>query len=246
MGWEPDRSWMEEEELPCRADPEAWHPNISPDCHRKPTAKAQAVLDGIKARCQPCPVRLQCLEYGMGEPWGIWGGTDGYERYQIRRAMYAAAERWPKSRRLELGRRVHELRPPGDEAQQAPWGTTIRLTGLPQRLAMELRDEYMAWRKAQDEAREKSPIPPMKTDEPQWPAGPSARHAWVRMEGKIKAAWYVAHSPDRRNILVRVESGRLNTTTWMPADRVRLHYPQPVQIREMKAARNVHNHTTAA
>jgi WhiB family redox-sensing transcriptional regulator len=38
-----------------------------------------------KAICRQCPVRDQCLEYGLGEHFGIWGGTSGRERQRIRR-----------------------------------------------------------------------------------------------------------------------------------------------------------------
>ena len=27
-----------------------------------------------KRVCQACPVRAQCLEYGLDEKWGVWGG----------------------------------------------------------------------------------------------------------------------------------------------------------------------------
>lgn len=33
-----------------------------------------------KALCATCPVRRECLEAGMSEPAGIWGGTTGVER----------------------------------------------------------------------------------------------------------------------------------------------------------------------
>ena len=33
-----------------------------------------------KALCVRCPVRRQCLEYGLEEDYGIWGGTLASER----------------------------------------------------------------------------------------------------------------------------------------------------------------------
>jgi WhiB family redox-sensing transcriptional regulator len=37
-----------------------------------------------KAVCASCPVRLDCLEAGMSEPRGVWGGLTAYERRRRR------------------------------------------------------------------------------------------------------------------------------------------------------------------
>jgi WhiB family redox-sensing transcriptional regulator len=39
----------------------------------------------IKAVCDTCPVATQCLEYGLWERDGVWGGKSGKERRAIRR-----------------------------------------------------------------------------------------------------------------------------------------------------------------
>jgi Transcription factor WhiB len=39
-----------------------------------------------KALCATCPVREQCLEAGMGERWGVFGGLTAGERYELRRS----------------------------------------------------------------------------------------------------------------------------------------------------------------
>lgn len=36
--------------------------------------------DRAKQVCTICPVRLDCLEAGLGEPWGVWGGFTKPER----------------------------------------------------------------------------------------------------------------------------------------------------------------------
>jgi WhiB family redox-sensing transcriptional regulator len=41
--------------------------------------------------CQTCPVRAQCLEVGIGEEFGLWGGTTPYQRKRIRRQRRVAA-----------------------------------------------------------------------------------------------------------------------------------------------------------
>lgn len=35
--------------------------------------------------CAECPVRVQCLAYGMGEEHGIWGGLSALQRRRLRR-----------------------------------------------------------------------------------------------------------------------------------------------------------------
>lgn len=40
-----------------------------------------------KALCAACPVRTECLEYGLGEPTGIWGGRTARERRMIRNRL---------------------------------------------------------------------------------------------------------------------------------------------------------------
>lgn len=39
-----------------------------------------------KAICGRCPVREECLEYGLTENFGVWGGLSVRERRRLRRA----------------------------------------------------------------------------------------------------------------------------------------------------------------
>lgn len=45
-----------------------------------------------KAICRQCPVQPECLEYGLGEVWGIWGGTSEKDRKRIRRQRRQQAD----------------------------------------------------------------------------------------------------------------------------------------------------------
>lgn len=38
-----------------------------------------------KQVCGPCPVRVECLDYGLEEKLGIWGGLGEHERRDLRR-----------------------------------------------------------------------------------------------------------------------------------------------------------------
>jgi WhiB family transcriptional regulator, redox-sensing transcriptional regulator len=33
--------------------------------------------------CMKCPVRYECLEYGLDEPWGVWGGHSPSQRRKL-------------------------------------------------------------------------------------------------------------------------------------------------------------------
>jgi hypothetical protein len=46
---------------------------------------AEQMEDEAKLLCRSCPVRLDCLEAGLGEPWGVWGGLTARERRGERR-----------------------------------------------------------------------------------------------------------------------------------------------------------------
>lgn len=63
-------------------DPSAWFPAAIAG---RPSERETAAG---KARCYPCPARLQCLTWALRlpEPEGIWGGTTPDERTAMRRA----------------------------------------------------------------------------------------------------------------------------------------------------------------
>lgn len=64
----------------CRGfDPELWFPIAGPGT---PTYREQ--VGEAKAVCQQCPVREQCLEWALGERFGVSGGLDEYERRALR------------------------------------------------------------------------------------------------------------------------------------------------------------------
>jgi len=47
--------------------------------------------DDVRALCETCPVREQCLEFALadGTLTGLWGGTTDAERREIRRRRVA-------------------------------------------------------------------------------------------------------------------------------------------------------------
>jgi WhiB family redox-sensing transcriptional regulator len=45
-------------------------------------------LNQAKAVCQTCHVRLECLEYGLEEKYGVWGGMAESARRKLRARRY--------------------------------------------------------------------------------------------------------------------------------------------------------------
>lgn len=58
--------------------------------HRDSVDVIRPYEEGAKAVCRGCPVRTECLEFGLDEPTGIWGGRTLRERVYIRRRLRGA------------------------------------------------------------------------------------------------------------------------------------------------------------
>lgn len=60
----------------CRgSNPDTWYPH----------GNRETDIAAAKQTCHSCPVRRACLEAGLGEPFGIWGGLTERERRRERR-----------------------------------------------------------------------------------------------------------------------------------------------------------------
>lgn len=76
LGLDGDATWQADA-VCAQTDPDAFFPDSEQPSHQVRDAKAV---------CAGCPVRLECLEAGMGEPFGIWGGLTSPERRRLRRS----------------------------------------------------------------------------------------------------------------------------------------------------------------
>ncbi|HEY2193636.1 MAG TPA: WhiB family transcriptional regulator [Actinomycetospora sp.] len=75
------KTWREQ--AACRdLDPELFFPASDED-----TPKGRGDRDAAKAVCAGCPVRAQCLAFGLDEPVGVWGGLSESERRAVRRGV---------------------------------------------------------------------------------------------------------------------------------------------------------------
>jgi WhiB family redox-sensing transcriptional regulator len=58
------------------------------------------------ATCQTCPVRTECLEYGLEERYGVWGGLSENARRKLRTERFKAiGKRYYPHKPIEHGTR---------------------------------------------------------------------------------------------------------------------------------------------
>lgn len=84
IGWEMPRpgSWMESGAC-IGTDPELFDPKPGSD-GRMYGPVGRASVRQAKSVCRSCPVIAECLEFGLKQAGGIWGGTTEDERAVIR------------------------------------------------------------------------------------------------------------------------------------------------------------------
>lgn len=89
--WAPRHHVTEFEEIFDLCAPPAWHAQAK--CRGMPArlffpgpgeSGNGSLSDPAKQVCESCPVRLECLEAGMGENFGTWGGLSEKQRRRLR------------------------------------------------------------------------------------------------------------------------------------------------------------------
>jgi hypothetical protein len=67
------------------ADPETNRPEVQPldVFFPEPTTNGGNHLAPARRICLRCPVRFDCLEFGLTEEWGVWGGHSPSQRRKI-------------------------------------------------------------------------------------------------------------------------------------------------------------------
>lgn len=79
LQWTPRPDWHERAACRDHPEPDLWHS----DAAGRP---GKRLNDRAKAVCRGCPVQAECLDAGLHQRHGIWGGLDPHERRQLRRA----------------------------------------------------------------------------------------------------------------------------------------------------------------
>ena len=53
----------------------------------EPSSHGGNPLAVARKMCLQCPVRYECLEYGLDEQWGVWGGHSASQRRKLSSMM---------------------------------------------------------------------------------------------------------------------------------------------------------------
>ncbi len=59
------------------------------------TDDGKEITDELKAICQTCPFKVQCLSIGLDERKGIWGGKTPKERQKLKKLLQQNLEKKP-------------------------------------------------------------------------------------------------------------------------------------------------------
>ena len=107
------------DQLEALGDAEAWRANaacrgLSPQLMFTERAEGTAQA---KALCATCPVKAECLEAGMNEHFGIWGGLSEKQRKKLRNPVRAAVAAHGTISGWDRHKRNHER--PCDECREA-------------------------------------------------------------------------------------------------------------------------------
>lgn len=172
-----------------------------------------------------CPVLKECRRDTLGEPFGVFGGRDSYERYKIRKQLPRAIHGWPEERRLKWAKEIHRLRQAG-----LRWSTIQTQTGIPQTAGEVL---FGIWDQKLKEKGAKGEVVDLELpgrDVMPFPVRQGRRHAWVRHRGIVSDAWYRGETSDGEWFCVTTTAGRGQAIKWVRKEDVHLYRPQQAVI----------------
>lgn len=231
--YDPERKWARQAICTDERDHLLFLAEVSA-INRPPPKAVQRAWDQAKEICDMCPVKMQCRRDTLGEAYGVWGGLDPFERFQIRQALTAAVKRWPQERRLRWGQELARLRD-----AEIVFREIQRMTGIPESPAMYLIREWerhlkeMEAQQAVEVVELRIPVPKNRADMP-FPDVSGRRHLWARNNGIVQDCWYRGQTADGLWINVQVggRGGRSSSHKWIPSEHVRIYAPQVVVVME--------------
>lgn len=86
MPWEPIvRPAFHWEGAPCQAHRRTFAATFRENASLPKYQVDNPAETKAKEVCAGCPRKQACAEFGEREPWGVWGGVSGWERFLDRR-----------------------------------------------------------------------------------------------------------------------------------------------------------------
>jgi WhiB family redox-sensing transcriptional regulator len=205
--------------------------------NRQPAPSTQRRWDQAKEICAMCPVKPECQRDTLGEEYGVFGGLDEHQRYQLRRRIPKAVDGWPEERRLAWAKEIYSLREIGFTWTQI----TVR-TGLPAGVGERL---LALWNERLEQKAKEIPgqIIDLELPEPEeaedrlpaFPDRPGRKNCWVRHRGLVSDAWYRGETPDGAYIQATTSVGRGQANKWFAAVDVHLYRPVAAVILNYRA-----------
>jgi hypothetical protein len=188
-----------------------------------PSAASLERWEEAKEVCIECPIFLRCREASWGQDFGVYGGTDQYERYLYRRKLQRHLARKTEGERAALAAYFHARYAGGLGDAPEVMG---RLTGYSHLAIKAMISEHEAVLDAQREQRlREAPVRPLADwgETPEFPAE-SPRHGdgWVWYFGRAHKGHYVAETADGAYVRMKVKPAMAQTTKWLPASHVDL------------------------
>lgn len=178
-----------------------WFPGPG-DVAARPNGIVQKQWDEAKGFCLSCPLYLRCREINWGEEYGVWGGTDQYERYRYRRRLAqwrsALTPEQRKQLRVDLYQRMCGPRglTPRKLALRTGWGERYlkEIYEAGQAADAKAAKERRQAAKAAFDEIEKTvrPEPPFPGTIPRAGAG----NLWLRHAGDVLPGHYLAQTED--------------------------------------------------
>lgn len=187
-----------------------------------PSATTLERWEQAKEVCIECPIFLQCREASWGQEYGVFGGTDQYERYLYRRKLQRHLARKTDGERTALAAYFHARHAGGLGDTPELLG---RLTGYSHLAIRAMISERAA---ALDEQRKRAaaktaPEGADWADRPAFPAEPPSHgDGWVWHFGRAHKGHYVAETADGAYVRMKVKPAMAQTTKWLPASHVDL------------------------
>jgi hypothetical protein len=196
-----------------------WYPGPLP-VSTQPGARPLSRWRLAKKVCESCPVKSRCRATSWGEEFGVWGGTDQYERYKFRRNLTRRLALMDRKERAKLAETLYGMR------GATGWriDAVTRETGYAAAMVTALVGEHVQRLKAEREAPAEAPRDAVDwARSRRWPSGPPAGDAWVERGGTVHSAQYVGQTANGRWLRMSMRLGKPSPVMrWVPADRVDL------------------------